>query len=122
MEWRIVGVVALGGVIGAEARYGLTRAWPAPAATVLVNVLGCALAGALLVVVDGSSRRWLQPFLGPGVLAGFTTFSTFAVDADRLLHQHRVVAAAAYVVGTVAACLAATVVAMRLTRAVRGAR
>jgi CrcB protein len=51
-------------------------------------------------------RLW-RPFLGVGVLGGYTTYSTFAVDAVRLLHQHRPGVALGYVVVTFVSCLAA---------------
>ena len=68
-----------------------SRGWPtAPAAfpwtTLLVNVVGCALMGVLMVLVTErfTAPPLVRPFLGTGVLGGFTTFSTYAVDADRL--------------------------------------
>ena len=58
-----------------------------PASTLAINVLGCALIGVLMVLItDGWSRqRLLRPFLGTGVLGGFTTFSTYTVDIQRLV-------------------------------------
>jgi CrcB protein len=88
----IITGVAAGGVVGALARYGAGAALPTapgtfPLTTFLVNVLGCLLMGAL---VAGLGRRssvhpLARPFLGTGVLGGFTTFSTYTVDADGLL-------------------------------------
>lgn len=84
-------VIATGGALGAAARYAADLAWPTaadafPWTSVLVNVVGCALMGVLMVLV--TERRTApplaRPFLGTGVLGGFTTFSTYAVDADRL--------------------------------------
>ena len=84
-------VIALGGAIGAAARYGAGLAWPTaadafPWTTLLVNVVGCALMGVLMVLVTErfAAPPLVRPFLGTGVLGGFTTFSTYAVDADRL--------------------------------------
>ena len=84
-------VIALGGALGAAARYGAGLAWPTaadafPWTTLLVNVVGCALMGVLMVLVTERfvAPPLLRPFLGTGVLGGFTTFSTYAVDADRL--------------------------------------
>lgn len=52
-----------------------------------VNVLGCALIGVLMVLITEvwSRQRLLRPFLGTGVLGGFTTFSTYTVDIQRLV-------------------------------------
>ena len=104
--------VAVGGVAGAEARYGVGLALPHhgtgfPWSTVLVNASGCLLIGALMVLLleITSPHRLARPFLGVGVLGGYTTFSTFAVDADRLIHAHSHGRAATYVAATLAACL-----------------
>ena len=50
-----------------------------------------------------SPPRLLRPFLGIGVLGGFTTFSTFALDAERLIRAHRPGVAALYVLATLVA-------------------
>lgn len=88
-------VVAVGGALGALARFGVAEALPhgrasVPVGTLLVNVVG-ALALGLLVGV-APDARWLRPFLGTGVLGGFTTFSTFALETDRLLARAPAVA------------------------------
>ena len=88
-------VVAAGGGIGAVARYGVEVALPygrsdLPVSTLLVNVVGCLLLGVL--VAGWSHATWMRPFLGTGVLGGFTTFSTFALETDRLLDRAPIVA------------------------------
>lgn len=82
---------ALGGALGALARWGLGVALPSPAggwpiATLVVNLTGCLLIGVLLAVLAARApaRPWLRPFLATGVLGGYTTYSTFAVDVVRL--------------------------------------
>lgn len=84
----LLGLVAVGGALGALARYGLSVALPAspagmPVATLLTNLSGCLALG----VLAGSrpDAPWLRPFLGTGVLGGFTTFSAFALQTDQLL-------------------------------------
>jgi CrcB protein len=65
------------------------------------------LIGVLMVVlIDLVERphRLARPFLGVGVLGGYTTYSTFAVEAHQLLLAHRPWAALGYVVLTLAAC------------------
>jgi CrcB protein len=111
---RVVSVVALGGVIGSLARYGLAEAFPHavgafPWTTFLTNVLGCFAIGVLLVRQTPRSHPLLRPFLGTGILGGFTTFSTFAVDTERLMHVHLLVAIA-YYFGTVTAALLAALI------------
>ncbi|MEV7197401.1 CrcB family protein [Streptomyces sp. NPDC093510] len=91
-EWKVVAVVAAGGGIGAVARYAASLWWPTapdgfPWTTLLVNAAGCAAIGVLMVLV---TEAWtvqplVRPFLGTGVLGGFTTFSTYAVDIERLM-------------------------------------
>lgn len=126
-EWDLLLAIAAGGVLGAEARYGIATLMPHassafPWATLLTNVSGCLLIGVLMVVVlDLLERphRLLRPFLGVGVLGGFTTFSTFAVDAERLVDAGRLGTAAAYVAATLVlgqvAVHAATAATRRLT-------
>jgi CrcB protein len=111
-EWNVVLAVAVGGVAGAEARYGLgllDRHGPEqfPWMTLLINVVGCVLIGALLAALARSARapRLARPLLGTGVLGGFTTFSTFNVDLVTLADHHCWGRAVGYLVATVVACL-----------------
>jgi CrcB protein len=123
----ILGVIALGGGLGGIARYGLELAGPAvpggiPWGTFLANVVGCALIGVLMVLVTEvwSAHRVLRPFLGVGLLGGFTTFSTYAVEVRGLLQPGTAPIGLLYLAGTVLCCLLATIVAMWLTRLVTG--
>jgi CrcB protein len=106
--------VAVGGALGSAARYGLEAAWPTgpggfPWATLIINLTGCALLGALMQVIATriAPHRLVRPFLGTGVLGGFTTFSTYAVETRGLLAAGRPALAAAYALGTLAGALAA---------------
>jgi fluoride exporter len=119
----VLAVIALGGVIGSLGRYGLAEAFPHgagsfPWATFATNVLGCFLIGVLLAMLTPLSHPLLRPFLGTGILGGFTTFSTFAVDTDRLLPDH-VPVALLYFFGTVAAALIATLLGELAVKGVR---
>ncbi|MFI1183414.1 fluoride efflux transporter CrcB [Streptomyces sp. NPDC020799] len=122
-QWPVVCAVSLGGGAGAALRYGAGLLWPAaqgafPWTTFLINVVGCALIGLLLVVIADltSPHRLLRPFLGTGVLGGFTTFSTYAVDIRRLVGDGRTATALAYLAGTLLAAMAAVWAAANLTR------
>ncbi|MFI5805774.1 fluoride efflux transporter FluC [Streptomyces sp. NPDC051561] len=114
-EWPVLAAVSVGGALGALARYGALLAWPAPDGgfpwTVFgINVLGCALIGVLMARVAEGGRRahpLARPFLGVGVLGGFTSFSTYAMDVDDLLGRGEAVTAAVYAAGTVAGALVA---------------
>jgi CrcB protein len=112
---RVLGAVALGGIIGSLARYGLATAIPHaaggfPWATFLTNVTGCLAIGILFARLTPRSHPLLRPFLGTGVLGGFTTFSTYTVETQKLLHAQmhaHLVVAFAYFFGTIAAALLA---------------
>ncbi|KAA8885487.1 fluoride efflux transporter CrcB [Nocardia colli] len=121
----ILAVIAAGGALGALARYGLTLAWPAPPggfpwAVFTINVAGSFLLGLLMVVITEirPAHPLVRPFLGVGVLGGFTTFSTYANDIRALLDPDTVLIAALYLVGTLIAALVATTLAQILVRAV----
>ncbi|MFF4697154.1 fluoride efflux transporter FluC [Streptomyces chattanoogensis] len=123
-QWPVIGVVAAGGAVGAVARYGASVLWPtAPGAfpwTILaVNVVGCALMGVLMVLITElwSPHRLVRPFLGTGILGGFTTFSTYTVDIAHLVDARRAAPALAYLAATLLAALAAVAGAAALTRA-----
>ncbi|MEV6163495.1 fluoride efflux transporter CrcB [Streptomyces sp. NPDC052052] len=125
----VVAVVALGGVIGACARYGATLIWPTapggfPWVTLVVNVIGCAVIGVFMVVISDmwTAHRLVRPFFGTGVLGGFTTFSTYAVDIERLVDAGRAGAGLAYLALTLCAALAAVWSAVWATRRVRARR
>jgi fluoride exporter len=123
-SWDVVAAVSVGGVLGAEARYGVGVGLPHgasafPWSTVLINASGCLLIGALMVVLLEltSPHRLLRPFLGVGVLGGYTTFSTFSLDVARLAHEHRMLVAFGYLVATLVACFAAVFVGTVAARA-----
>ncbi|WP_433664219.1 fluoride efflux transporter FluC [Nocardia sp. CA-128927] len=120
----VLAVIALGGALGALARYGLLLAWPVPAggfpwAVFAINVAGSFLLGVLMVVITEIRpvHPLVRPFLGVGVLGGFTTFSTYAEDIRALLDPGTVLIAAVYLIATLVAALVATTVALLLTRA-----
>lgn len=109
----VLGVIAAGGVLGALARAGAQAAVPHrpgefPWATFAVNVVGCLLIGVLTAVLAARPAHPLaRPFLGVGVLGGFTTFSAYAVDAQRLLTDGAAGTAGVYLAATVLGALAA---------------
>ncbi|MEU6769581.1 fluoride efflux transporter CrcB [Streptomyces sp. NPDC046853] len=128
--WPVVAVVAVGGAIGASARYGASLLWPTapgafPTTTLLVNVVGCAVMGAFMVILTEVMRtphRLLRPFFGTGVLGGFTTFSTYAMDIERLVKDGHARTGLAYLGLTLLAALAAVWSAAWLTRRVTATR
>ncbi|WP_328539975.1 fluoride efflux transporter FluC [Streptomyces sp. NBC_00344] len=121
--WPVLAVVSLGGAIGASARYGAALLWPtAPAGfpwtTLLVNVAGCATIGVFMVMISDlwAAHRLVRPFFGTGVLGGFTTFSTYAVDIQRLVDAGRAPLGMAYLALTLLSALAAVLSSVWLTR------
>lgn len=126
--WDLLLAVAVGGVLGAEARYGLSEAIPHtsgsfPWSTVAVNVAGCLLIGVLMAVLaEVQPHRLLRPFFGTGVLGGFTTYSTFAVDTEALIRERHPGEALGYVVVTLTFCLLAVVAGSLAVRALAGRR
>ncbi|GAB3439964.1 CrcB family protein [Phycicoccus ginsengisoli] len=103
----LVGVVALGGLTGSLGRYAVGLALPHapggwPWGTFLVNVTGSFAMGVLVVWVLSMDRPhpWLRPFLGVGVLGGWTTFSSFALDVHVLSGAGQGGRAAAYLVAS----------------------
>lgn len=124
----VMAVVSIGGGLGAEARYGMTLLMPTmpghfPWSTFLTNVVGCLCIGVLMVLITEiwSAHRLLRPFLGVGVLGGFTTFSTYAVEVRGLLQPGSLPVAFGYLAGTVTCALLAVLVGVALTRWVTGA-
>ncbi|WP_274560255.1 fluoride efflux transporter FluC [Streptomyces spiramyceticus] len=120
-KWHVLGAVSAGGALGGLARYGASVLWPGSVWTTFgVNVVGCALIGVLMVLLSehGRGHPLVRPFLGVGVLGGFTTFSTYVADVARLLEEREAVTAMAYAAGTFAGALGAVWAAAVVTRAV----
>ncbi len=121
----ILGAIALGGFAGGLARYGLGQAFPVPhgefpATTFAVNVSGSFILALLLVFVleIWPPTRYLRPLLATGFCGAYTTFSTWMVDADRLISAGRYATAAWYLLGSLGAGLAATSLGLTIGRAV----
>lgn len=127
--WTVLGSIAVGGALGALGRYGLAVAWPHttgqfPWATFVTNVSGCFLIGVLMVVITEvwSAHRLIRPFLGVGVLGGYTTFSTYSGDIQQLVTAGAARVGLLYLAGTVVAALAAVYLGISMTRLATRAR
>lgn len=119
----VLTAIALGGGLGALARYGIALLLPRPPggfpwATFFTNILGCLLIGVLMVLISEarSAHRLVRPFLGVGVLGGFTTFSTYAVEIRGLLQPGTAALAFAYLAGTLAGAMLAVFTGVMATR------
>ncbi|HYZ32131.1 MAG TPA: fluoride efflux transporter CrcB [Crenalkalicoccus sp.] len=123
-------VVFLGAGIGGALRHGANLAGTRllgtgfPAATLFVNVSGSLamglLAGWFAFRGDGAAPPW-RLFLGTGVLGGYTTFSSFSLDAVALWERGQAAAAIGYVAASLALSLAGLVLGLWIMRQVAGA-
>lgn len=108
----LLALIFVGGTLGTALRAALESASPAqpagiPWATLAINVAGSLLLGVLLEVLarsgpDTGWRRAARLTLGTGVLGGFTTYSTFAVESVQRLSPDAYVVGLAYAVGSIA--------------------
>jgi CrcB protein len=121
----VLAAVAVGGAAGALLRWRLGEAFPDgsgfPWTIFAVNVVGSGLLALLPAAFprtsDATHHRVLTALAGPGLLGGFTTLSTYAEQARDLAARGHVGLAAAYVVGTLAACLVVVHLAHRFVTA-----
>ena len=125
--YSLLGAIAVGGMIGAIARYALGVALPhRPSefawSTFLINVSGCLLIGVLMVLITEAwaAPRLVRPFLGVGVLGGYTTFSTYAVDVQQAVAAGHPRTGLLYLAATPVAALLAVYVGIIVARLVTG--
>ena len=121
MKWWLLFV---GGGVGAALRYAVglwidARTGPGfPWGTFAVNVSGCFAIGVIATLAD--EHAWISPtarlLLVPGLLGGFTTFSTFGLETWQLVEDGRHMLAVTNAGASVAVGLAAVVAGIRLTR------
>lgn len=107
-------VIAAGGALGSLARWGVGEVLPwsgdgFPWATFVENLSGGFLLGVLMIFVLDvwAPRRYLRPFLGVGLLGGYTTFSTYMLEAHDLIAAGRPAVALVYLFATLLAGLLA---------------
>jgi CrcB protein len=127
LRWTAIALVVLGGALGTLVRYLLSLAIPEwhgmPLGIFVINVTGAFALGWLLEVLarggpDEGGRRTLRLLVGTGVLGGYTTYSTFAVDTDGLLLAAQVGPSALYGLATVLVGAAASVAGIAVGAAV----
>ena len=109
--------VALAGALGVLARYGLASPFAGDAALAVilaVNVAGSFALGVLTAVDWGTPDA--RTAVGAGFLGGFTTYSTFSVQAVLEADGGRWAVAAAYVTVSVVLGLAAAGLGYALAR------
>jgi fluoride exporter len=119
---------ALGGALGSVGRYvlgfyiGRALGSVFPWGTLIINITGSFLIGAL---AEAFALRWnVDPatriFLIVGVCGGYTTFSAFSLEVMTLISRGALMAAAAYIVGSVALSIGALYAALFLMRRLLG--
>ena len=116
--------VAVGGALGALARYSLDRAIERrsvslfPWSTFVINVSGCLVAGVVIATLVDRHHTplWLRAGLVMGFVGGYTTFSTFAQETLDLVEEGRLALSIVYAAGSVGLGVAAVLVGIRLGR------
>ena len=122
--------VAVGGVVGALLRASISVAVPHtspdswPWASFRTNLLGCLVLGVILDWADSRHGRWsrshprrarlARPLLASGLLGGFTTFSTFSLEAFGLIDSGALALAIGYAVASVVIGVVMVVIGRRL--------
>ncbi|WP_025273232.1 fluoride efflux transporter FluC [Haloglycomyces albus] len=120
---RALAAVSLGGVGGALARYGLTRAFPSAPdqfdlGIFLANAVGGFLIGVVMVVAVElkPGGAYLRPFVGVGFLGGFTSFSAYILDIGAAVDSGERGLALLFAFVSLAVALSAAAGGMYLTR------
>jgi CrcB protein len=125
MNGSLILAVAAGGALGSVARYlagiastkvfGLAFPW----GTLFINIAGSFLIGAFveLFALKADLPQEARVFLTVGICGGFTTFSTFSLDAYVLMERGEWLPAAAYIAGSVVLSIAGLIAGLHLVRA-----
>jgi CrcB protein len=117
-------LICLGGAVGTGARYLIAIETPRllgtsfPYATLIVNVAGSFLLGAVMHV--GLTTALMTPtlrlVLATGVMGGFTTYSTFNYETIEYLREGALAMAALNVAATLVLCLVAGALGLTVAR------
>ena len=102
--------VALGGAVGAMGRYAISLIpikTTFPVLTLITNIIGAVLIGFIVGIVSDNNE--VSPntvlFWKTGVCGGFTTFSTFSLEAFTLFENKAYLSGGIYILLSVACCL-----------------
>jgi CrcB protein len=128
VEPAVLAAIALGGALGAPARYGvaqLIHSAPGtfPWATFWTNITGSFALGLVLAVLVERfpPTRYLRPFVATGFLGAYTTYSTFAVETDLLIKDGHAVIGIVYTVVSLLAGFVAVWLGISAVRVLPGA-
>src|SRR5215470_16329824 len=109
MQWGVVAMVAFGGALGSVVRY-MVAGWVQPAwwpgfpfGIFVVNITGGLVMGLIteLAALKLNFTPEMRAFLTTGILGGYTTFSTFSLDAALLIERGDWTNALIYMIGSV---------------------
>ncbi|MFB5268039.1 fluoride efflux transporter CrcB [Paenibacillus enshidis] len=113
--------VGAGGLLGTLCRYGVQKWVPTaaggfPLAVLLINLSGCLFLGWFFTVTPGAWRipPRLRLAIGTGFTGGFTTFSTFTVDALRLWSEGKAAVSLLYILASLLGGLLMSLAGIRL--------
>lgn len=117
----MIGAIAMGAMLGSLGRFMLSEAWPTaegafPWAMLAINTSGCLGLGMLMGILAGKRMGsatfagLARPALGTGLLGGYTSFSSYALDAHDLLDVGRADLAFGYLAASVVAGVSAVLV------------
>ncbi|MCW3045051.1 MAG: CrcB family protein [Actinobacteria bacterium] len=122
----ILAAIALGGALGAPARYGVAQLVHVakgsfPWATFWTNVTGSFALGLVLVLIleRFPPTRYVRPFVATGFLGAYTTYSTFAVETDLLVRGGQAGTGVVYGLASLVAGFVAVWAGMLVARAIR---
>jgi len=126
-RWDVLLVISVGGALGSLARWGVGELLPwsgngFPWATFVENISGGLALGMLMVFLLDvwPPHRYLRPFLGVGLLGGYTTFSTYMLESRDLLVGGEAATAFTYLAGSLVAGLTAVWLGIASARATVG--
>lgn len=126
---QMILAIALGGAVGAVLRHlmasAVTRAFGTsfPYGTLSVNLLGALVLGLLTGLLTHKLTLPLEmkAFLTVGLLGGFTTFSTFAMEGGLLIERGELNTVFLYMAGSVVLGLGAFFIGLKAARMIAGA-
>lgn len=125
MNVQLLAAVAIGGSLGSVARYlvaigaGRLVGTEFPWGTLVINIVGSFLIGVLAesFALSWNASQAIRVFLTIGICGGFTTFSTFSLDAIVLMQRGELWSAGAYIAASVALSILALFGGLLLVRA-----
>ncbi|MGB0965408.1 MAG: fluoride efflux transporter CrcB [Litorivicinus sp.] len=112
--------VALGGALGACARFAIAGVFKSPMGTLVANGIGCFLIGLLAGWLASRAQfdAALRPLLMTGFLGALTTYSTFSLEAMAMFNEGKVSQAVGYIGATLLISLSTCALGLSLARSI----